>query len=117
MDADLASVALETTAMWLPLVLALRPCISALLDEPLFVLFGGVSSSPDWFLMDLALGIFIDFLKSAMGLGQVSALPLLGVVLGDTRPGRPGQHGKRVSSPVQLLWLLVLCTPAWPFPT
>ena len=63
MDSDLASVALESTAMRLPLVLALLPCLSALLDEPLFVLFGGVASSPDWFLMDVVLGIFVDLLK------------------------------------------------------
>ena len=58
MDSDLASVALVSTAVRLPLVLALLPGIPALLNEPLFV-----TSSPDWFLMDVVLWIFEDLLK------------------------------------------------------
>ena len=63
MNSDLACVALVSTAVRLPLVLPLLPGIPALLNEPLFVLFGCMASSPDWFLMDVALVIFEDLLK------------------------------------------------------
>ena len=65
MNSDLACVALVPTAVRLPLVLALLPGIPALLNEQFFctVLSCGVTSSPDWFLMDVVLWIFEDLLK------------------------------------------------------
>ena len=62
-DSYLASMALKPTAVWFPLVMALLPCIAALLDESFFVLFCGVSCSPDWLLMDVVLAIFVDLLQ------------------------------------------------------
>ena len=53
-DSKIASMTLETAAVWLPL----DPGLAALLDEAFLVLFGGVSCPPHWFLMEVVLGIF-----------------------------------------------------------
>ena len=64
MDPGVACLALVATPVWYPLVLVGLPWSLALVDEALLVLFCGMASPPDWFVVNEVLGIFVDLLKS-----------------------------------------------------
>ena len=63
MNPGVACLALVAAPVGNPLVLVGLPRCLALVDEPFFVLFGGVSSSLHWLVVDVVLGIFIDLLE------------------------------------------------------
>ena len=57
-------LALVPTSMWDPVVLVGLPWCFALVDEALLVLFGGMTSTANRFVVDVVLGIFEDLFKS-----------------------------------------------------
>ena len=57
MDSGVACLALVATPVWYPLVLVGLPWSLALVDEAFLVLFSGMASPPDWFVVDVVLGI------------------------------------------------------------
>ena len=63
MNPGVACLALVAAPVGNPLVLVGLPRCLALVDEPFFVLFGGVSSSLHWLVVDVVLGIFKDLFK------------------------------------------------------
>ena len=63
MNPGVACLALVAAPVGNPLVLVGLPWCLALVDEPFFVLLGGVSSSLHWLVVDVVLGIFKDLFK------------------------------------------------------
>ena len=59
MDPGVACLALVATPVWDPLVLVGLPWSLALVDEALLVLLCGMASPPDWFVVNVVLGIFV----------------------------------------------------------
>ena len=67
-NSGMARLALVPTPVWYPLVFVGLPGSLALVDEPFLVLFGGMASPPDWFVVEVVLGILVDLLEPGGGL-------------------------------------------------